>query len=136
MKKILSVVLVLCLVLASCASAYATVAYTSGIAKGNGYTTSGVVKSSGIGVNASVSILQNPGSHSIYYQVRKSSGYACTPSKNSSASSGSISLAYNLDGYGESLGRTGYSYNLRIAHRSQCTVCTSTKVIVGVDWAP
>lgn len=136
MKKILSVVLLLCLVLTACTAAFAKEFKTDSIAKGSGDTSSELVKTSGIGVNASVKIEDNSDSHSLYYQVRKPSGYACTPSKNSSASSGTISLSYNLDGYGESLGRTGYKYQLRVAHRSQCTVCTSGGVSFRVDWAP
>lgn len=131
MKRILSIALVLCLLTMTFAMADSV-----SLVKTDGFTTSAVKKSTPIGSNATVSITANSGNHSMYYQVRNGGGTAMTPSKNSSTSSGTVSLAYNYDGYGESLGRTGYSYYLRIAHRSQCTCGTGTVAKVGYTWAP
>lgn len=70
----------------------------------------------------------------MYYQIHKANGGAATVYKNTSGT-GTYTLSYEKDGYGNSLGRNGYDYRLRVAHRSQCS-CTSGYATVKVDFTP
>ena len=131
MKKTVSLLLVVTLLLTVVAFASDTVSFTS---KSGKYAPTIKTKTSSIGANGEVCIEKNAGSHSMYYQIHKSTGGAATQYFNTK-STGTYPLEYNNDGYGESLGRTGYTYRLRVAHRSQCT-CTSGKATVEVDFTP
>lgn len=130
MKKIVSLLLILALFATTIAFASDTLSFTS---KSGKYAPTIKEKLGAIGSNGSVTISSNNG-HSMYYQIHKGNGGAATEYKNTK-STGTYALQYNRDGYGESLGRTGYSYRLRVAHRSQCT-CTSGTARVEVDFVP
>lgn len=130
MKKFLSILLVLCLVVASTALAE-TLSFTG---KTGDY--SGVKpKSTATGTAGNVNISTNQGNHSMYYQIRKTDGVAASEYKNTSAAT-SFSLSYKNDGYGMSLGRNNSPYKLRVAHRSQCYCDASTEFHVTFSWNP
>ncbi len=129
MKKVFCFVLAIALLISSCAFAQS---FSLKFTAKNGQNTPEVKKETGVGVSAKVSA-SNVGSHSMYYQVRRgnvqSSEYAIKKGN------GSMSLAYKKDGNGESFGRQGYKYVLRVAHRSQCT-CNGGTINMKVDFQP
>lgn len=131
MKKLISVLLVLAIFVTTAAMAADTLSFTSKTGK---YAPTIKTKSNSTGSNGSVNVTANAGSHSMYYQIHKANGGAATEYYNTK-STGTHALAYDTDGYGESLGRNGYSYRLRVAHRSQCT-CSSGAATVTVDFTP
>lgn len=135
-KKIISGLLVLALCLSSAAFAGQTFSFTD---KSGQYGNVHKTKTTATGTKGSVSIEANSANHSMYYQIHKANGGAASVYKNTTAGSGSYSLSYNKDGHGNSLGRKGYKYRLRIAHRRQCT-CTdcnaSNPAIVTADFTP
>ncbi|MBQ8615923.1 MAG: hypothetical protein IJ418_00270 [Clostridia bacterium] len=130
MKKFLSILLILCLVVASTALAE-TLSFTAKTGDDSAIKT----KSTATGTAGNVSITTNEGSHSMYYQIRKTDGVAASEYKNTSAET-SFSLSYKDDGYGMSLGRNNYSYRLRVAHRSQCSCDASNEFDVVFSWNP
>jgi len=127
-KKLSSIILILCLIMG-------TVAFSETLtyATKKGQYASTKTKTTGIGTDATVDITSNSGKHSMYYQVRKPSGYECSNYLNTNQVK-EISLSYRLDGNGESLGRTGYQYKLRVAHRTQCSC--SGAASVSLTWDP
>jgi len=128
LKKFLGVFLAICLLTMA-----AAMADSASVTKGNGVTKGPRVKTSSIGEAAEVNVSSNSGNHSMYYQVRNGAG---TPMSNYKVSTGNAKLTYLYDGYGESLGRTGYNYYLRIAHRSQCSCSSGTVANLTYTWEP
>ncbi len=133
MKKFFCFILFLSVLVGSVAIAdYYTLSFT---AKNGKYSPVEIVKMNYNGSNARVSInYVSSNSHSMYYQIRKISGAEATEYKIKKGT-GSLSLAYGEDGHGETLGRNGYWYKLRVAHRSQCK-CTSGRATVSVEFEP
>lgn len=130
MKKVLSFVLVFAIVLGSCSLAD-TLAFTS---KTGMYAPTTLTKENSTGSNASITVSANAGGHSMYYQVRKPNGVEASNYHNTKKT-GTFSVSYKTDGYGESMGRYGYSYVLRVAHRKQCT-CSGGSATVTVSFVP
>jgi len=117
MKKVFCLIFAIALILSSVA--IADTSYGHKFTAKNGADVATTKKFSGVGVNAKVEDISGCAGHSMYYQVRRgnvqSSEYAIKKGN------GSVSMAYKKDGNGESFGRTGYEYRLRVAHRTQCT---------------
>lgn len=130
MKKFLSILLILCLVVASTALADSL----SFKAKTGQYTGT-VSKATATGVAGWVDVTQNNDAHSMYYEIRKTDGVAASDYKNTTAET-RITLPYDTDGNGMSLGRNGYNYKLRVAHRSQCSCDASDTFTLKFTWAP
>lgn len=130
MKKVFAVLLVLALILSSFAMADG---WTLSIKKKNGTYTPGTKTKLTTGANASVTT-SGAGTHSMYYQIRKSTGWEATEYHNTKGDA-SFSLKYMLDGYGNSRGQKDVDYKLRVAHRSQCT-CNNGTAKVTVDFTP
>lgn len=131
MKKGICFVLVLALLVTAVAFAAEELSFDS---KTGTYADAIKPKTSATGSSGSVTVSSNEGGHSMYYQIHKANGGAATVYKNTSGT-GTYTLSYEKDGYGNSLGRNGYSYRLRVAHRSQCS-CTSGSAVVEVDFTP
>ena len=127
-KKILTFIFVAALLLFATAGAFA---YSFTLDRGSGANTAQKTKSGSGSASVSCNTANSSGA-SIYMQVRKPDGVAASVSQNFSGS-GTSSLSYMVDGYGNSLGRDGYSYICRVAHRSQSTVAKTT---VSGDWTP
>ena len=117
MKKVFCLIFAIALILSSVAVADSS--YHHKFTSKSGYDVITTDKISGVGVSAKVEQISGCDGHSMYYQVRRgnvqSSEYAIKKGN------GSVSMAYKKDGNGESFGRTGYKYKLRVAHRTQCT---------------
>ena len=131
MKKGICFVLLLALLVTTVAFAADTLSFSSKTGK---YAPTIKAKASATGSSGSVTVSSNAGGHSMYYQIHKANGGAATVYKNTSGT-GTYTLSYEKDGYGNSLGRNGYNYRLRVAHRSQCS-CTSGSAVVKVDFTP
>ncbi len=131
MKKLLSVLMVLALIVSSVAFA---ADYLSLQKEEGDYADTNHTKNSPTGSDGSVTIRSNPNRHSMFYQIHKANGGAASEYKNKTTT-GTYPLEYKSDGYGNSLGRQGYSYRLRVAHRSQCT-CAGGAAKVEVDFTP
>lgn len=101
------------------------------LARGTGTYVGNIVKKSGNGnaglaVNASNSAI-------MYMQVRKTDGVAASEYRVFNGLGSDSSVPYMVDGYGNSLGRDGYSYKCRLAHRSQSTATTT---VASGGWWP
>ena len=135
-KKMISGLLVLALCLSSAAFAGQKFSFPD---KSGKYGKETQIKTTATGTKGSVRVESNSAKHSMYYQIHKYKGGAASVYKNTTASSGSYSLSYKKDGYGNSLGRKGYQYRLRIAHRRQCA-CTDCNAknpaVVTADFTP
>lgn len=133
MKKVFCLIFAIALILSSVAIAEPA-HYSHTFTAKDGYNVATAEKESGVGVSAKVENIGGCNGHSMYYQVRKgnvqSSEYAIKKGN------GSVSMAYKKDGNGESLGRTGYSYRLRVAHRTQCTCKKGTSVTASGSFRP
>ena len=132
MKKLFSILLVLALLLSAFALAEPDlVSFTS---KKGPYAPTHHLKENAIGSPASINVAANTEGHSMYYQVHKGNGGAASNYRNTSGTGG-FSVTYKNDGNGQSLGRTGYDYRLRVAHRTQCS-CTSGNASIKVSFVP
>lgn len=92
------------------------------------------IKTTSTGTSGQVDNYFCSGNHSMYYQIRKTNGVEAS-NYVIFKGTGSRPLTYKRDGYGESMGRYGYSYRLRVAHRSQCT-CNGGEIDVMIDYRP
>lgn len=123
MKKVFAILLVLALILSSFAFA-ADDSWDFSLAKKSGGYTGTKLKRTGDGVNGSFKT-SGGGTHSMYYQIRKHTGWEASNYLNTKAA-GTFSLSYMKDGYGNSRGQENVKYKLRVAHRSQCTCKNGT----------
>ena len=131
MKKVFAILLVLALILSSFAMASSK---TLSMKKSTGkYHPETKTKFTTDGTNGSVTT-SGAGSHSMYYQIRKHTGWEASNYLNTKAS-GTFALTYMKDGYGNSRGQQNVDYKLRVAHRSQCT-CKNGTATVTVDFTP
>ncbi|MBO7421831.1 MAG: hypothetical protein J6T99_00395 [Oscillospiraceae bacterium] len=130
MKKVFAILLVLALILSSFAMADG---WTLSIKKKNGTYTGTKTKLTSNWTSASVTT-SGAGSHSMYYQVRKYTGWEATEYHNTKGNA-SFSLSYMPDGNGNSRGQKNTDYKLRVAHRSQCS-CNNGTAKVTVDFTP
>lgn len=131
MKKFLSCVLALTIICTMAGFAGEILEFES---KKGMYSPKTKTKQSSTGSAGSVTVDANENEHSMYYQIHKANGGAASEYKNTKGT-GTYTLTYKNDGNGESLGRNGYEYRLRVAHRSQCT-CTGGSATVEVDFIP
>lgn len=128
MKKVFCLIFAIALILSSIAIADSS--YSKSFKAKTGKDVVTTEKLSDIGANAKVENISGCAGHSMYYQVRRgnvqSSKYAILKGN------GSVSMAYEREngGTGPSFGRTGYSYRLRVAHRTQCT-CDGKKTFTA-----
>ena len=132
MKKYISALLVLVLLVTTAAFASESLSFKT---KSGQYGKTVTEKNTSTGTSGSVTVISNPNGHSMYYQIHKANGGAATVYRNTTGT-GTYSLSYNKDGNGNSLGRNGYEYRLRVAHRRQCKCEEGTKVTVEVDFKP
>lgn len=133
MKRLISVLLVLSLFVT--VVAFASDEFEA--VKGTGdYAHTSLYKTSSTGSNGYVTCDENSKAHSMYYQIHKASGGAASEYYNTTSKFTDHPLKYNKDGYGNSLGRNGYEYKLRVAHRSQCSCDAGTTAVVKVSFVP
>ena len=85
---------------------------------GDSTQTGNETKTSASGTAANVNISSQ--TKQWIYRIRKSDGVIVS-NQLRFPSTGSHSLGYNLDGYGNSLGRNGYEYRLNVAYYSQAS---------------
>ena len=112
-------------------AALAQTAYSisASLARGTGtYCPYQVRKDSATGSSAVFNIKNKTANASMYYQIRKPDGTAASNALITS-NTGSYSVSYQTDGYGNSLGRSGYYYKVRVAHRSQSSVSGNAYVM-------
>lgn len=91
----------------------------------------GTIKKTAYG-NASLSVSTSNGA-SMYMQVRKTDYAPASDYRVFNGQGSDDSVPYGEDGYGHSLGRVGYNYVCRLAHRKQSPVSFT---IASGDWHP
>ena len=125
-KKLLSFACITLLVLSAASGALArTVHNYSNITldRGTGTYVGSAVKSG----NGNAGLACNPYSNaSMYMEVRKPDGVAASNYRIFNGLGSDDSVPYKTDGNGQSLGRDGYTYKCRLAHRSQSQQSTAT----------
>lgn len=119
MKKLLRLVIVSILLVGLVGSTAHAASWAAPLfSPGDSTQTGNEVKASGNGVAAIVNITSFTGQW--IYRIRKATdGVFVSQQLRFPSSTGNHSLAYDKDGYGITLGRTGYSYRLNVAYYSQ-----------------
>ena len=119
MKKKMCVILLAVLLLTSL-NALAFDWNQQNVSPGTAYQTSGIEKTGNTGSDAGVIIIAQTSQW--IYRIRKASdGVFVSNQLRFPTSTGTYSLPYNDDGYGNSLGRHGYFYKLNVAYYSQAS---------------
>lgn len=115
MKRFVSLLLVVLLMLMATVFAE-TKSFGLKLARGTGgYAEETALKETATGAAAKVTVLEKDNDiASMYYEIRKMDNVAASKYHNTS-SIGTFSLAY----LSTTVGRNGYNYKLRVAHRSQ-----------------
>lgn len=118
MKRTICTITVICILL--CTLAYAaTQDYGMILDWQEGAYATSAVKDSSTGAKAILDVnYKDVSTASMYYQIRKMDGVGASNELITTAT-GSFNIAYKKDGNGNSLGRHGYTYKLRVAHRTQ-----------------
>lgn len=119
MKKVFSLLLLIALfvglfVLGASAASWAAPSFSPG----DSTQTGNEKKTNATGTAANVNISSQ--TKQWIYRIRKNDGVFASDQLRF-PSTGSHSLGYNLDGYGNSLGRNGYEFRLNVAYYSQAS---------------
>ncbi len=134
MKKICCVALVCVLTLGLACGAMAESFSSPSLDPGKGWSPSWTAKkTSGVGVSSSVTATASSSRAIFQATTRKTDGVPASETERFTGSCSGLKLATKYDGNQKALLRTGYTYVLRIAHRSNSPISSAS---ASGTWEP